>query len=189
MISLIDPKDHRTVPWKNGGGTASEISAGFGGDGDFTWRVATAEILADGPFSDLPGVGRVFTVIRGAGVDLDFEGEGTRSLSRDEPTRFAGAPAPYAQLRGGPATAFTLLIRDGALAGDVEIRTGSGARTAIRASDTALIFAIEGEWRLFRETTAVLLAPVWTAVASEAVGLEIEASIGARAAIVSLWRA
>uniref|UniRef100_UPI0013D470DF HutD family protein n=1 Tax=Klebsiella pneumoniae TaxID=573 RepID=UPI0013D470DF len=63
MIRLIDPAVHRSVPWKNGGGTATDYAVEYGGDGDVAWRIGTAEILKDGPFSDYSGVTRVFTVI------------------------------------------------------------------------------------------------------------------------------
>ena len=41
-------------------------------------RVSVAEIGQDGPFSAFPGVTRWFTVLKGAGVELDFAGRPVR---------------------------------------------------------------------------------------------------------------
>ncbi len=188
-MRLIDPAVHRTVPWKNGGGTATDYAVEYGGDGEVAWRIGTAEILNDGPFSDYAGVTRVFTIIHGPGVHLDFPGEGTRTLARDQPTRFAGAPAPFSRLRGAPATAFNLLMRDDAFRGDVEIRRGNGRVEEIAAgsaSETLVIVAIEGIWSATDGVETVALAPGWTAVLASGAGAGLTAPIDSRAAVVRL---
>lgn len=189
MIRLIDPATHRTVPWKNGGGTATDYAVEHDRDGDVLWRIGTAEILQDGPFSDYAGVTRVFTIIHGPGVHLDFPGEGTRTLARDQPTRFAGAPAPFSRLRGGPATAFNLLMRNDAFQGDVAIRPGSGRSEAIEARDpagTVVIVAIDGTWSITRGAETVDLAPGWTALLAGGAGYALSARVDSRAAVVRL---
>ena len=50
MINLLDQASFRTVPWKNGGGTATDIAQRLGADGEPDWRVGTAAIDRDGPF-------------------------------------------------------------------------------------------------------------------------------------------
>ncbi|QCI63549.1 HutD/Ves family protein [Phreatobacter stygius] len=186
MIKLIDPRDHRTVPWKNGGGTATDYAVELAGDGEVVWRIGTAEILKDGPFSDYAGVTRVFTIIHGPGVHLDFEGEGTRTLPRDQPTRFAGAPAPFSRLRGAPATAFNLLMRDGAVQGDVAIWRGHGEPEAIAAAETIAVVAIEGTWSVTEGAETAALPPGWTALVAGGQRCTAAAPAGARAAIVRL---
>lgn len=189
MIRLIDPATHRTVPWKNGGGTATDYVVEHDRDGDVLWRIGTAEILQDGPFSDYSGVTRVFTIIQGPGVHLDFPGEGTRTLARDQPTRFAGAPAPFSRLRGGPATAFNLLMRDDAFRGDVAIRPGSGRSEAIEAGDAAeiiVVVAIDGPWSVTAGVETVELAPGWTALLAGGAGRALAGRVDSRAAVVRL---
>lgn len=184
-IRLIDPATFRTVPWKNGGGTATDIAVGQDAGG-VVWRVGTAAILRDGPFSDYEGVTRTFTIIEGPGVHLDLPDEGTRTLDRDQPTRFAGAPAPFCRLRDGmAATAFNLLTRDGAAGGDVAILTG-GSRHNLPPADIVILFALEGGWSLDRAGLLVNVPAGWAGEARAAGPLAVAGPAGGRAALVTL---
>ncbi|QCK88388.1 HutD family protein [Phreatobacter aquaticus] len=187
MITLIDPATHVTAPWKNGGGTATDFAVRLGPDGDVDWRIGTAAIEKDGPFSHYPDVTRVFTVVEGPGVHLDFSAEGTRTLDRDQPTRFAGAPGPFCRLRGAPATAFNLLMRDGAFSGDVQIVTGGEGVIEPNPSDVLAFVALEGDWQLTGEGLAPVVIRPWFTALLEGRGLvQIAAGPGARAALVLL---
>lgn len=76
-VRILRAADRAPAPWKNGGGTVREIATGPEGAGTdaFDWRVSLADVTADGPFSALPGVERVLTVVEGAGMDLVVGGE------------------------------------------------------------------------------------------------------------------
>jgi environmental stress-induced protein Ves len=188
-IRLLDPAAFQAVPWKNGGGTATDIAVQPAADGDVAWRVGTAGILKDGPFSDYEGVTRTFTVIAGPGVHLDFAGEGTRTLDRDQPTRFAGAPAPFCRLRDGQAaTAFNLLTRDGFATGDVEIRRGRAAEEPVTAAATVLLYAIEEAWSLTADGQTVVMHQGAAAQIDGAAAITASSAIGGRAAIVTIGR-
>jgi uncharacterized protein len=188
MIQLIAPEDYRSSAWKNGGGTATEIAAAHGADGAMAWRIGTAEITRDGPFSDYPGITRIFTVIRGPGVELDFPQGATHALSQDEPLSFAGAPAPFARLREGPATAFNLMVSE-AFRGSVEVWAGAGAGQAVEPADLMAVMALDGSWRLDGSAGAATLAEGWTALVETAgEGLSAAGPAGGRAVIVRLIR-
>jgi environmental stress-induced protein Ves len=187
MIRLLDPSGFRTVPWKNGGGTATDIAVRPAADGDVAWRVGTAGILKDGPFSDYEGVTRTFSIVEGPGVHLDFAGEGTRTLDRDHPTRFAGAPAPFCRLRDGQAaTAFNLLTRDGHASGDVEIRRGRAVEETIRPAAVVVLAAVEEAWSLTADDETVVVSQGWAALVEGASALSASSSVGGRAAIVTI---
>lgn len=186
MIRLIDPRDHLTVPWKNGGGTATDYAVEHSADGEVAWRIGTAEIVRDGPFSDYAGVTRVFTIIQGPGLFLDFPGEGTRSVAPDRPTRFAGAPAPFARLNGGPARAFNLLMRDDAFAGDVAILRGRGVGETVEPAATVAIVVLDGVWQVAGPAGEARLTEGWTALVDATIGFVLEGTVNARAAIVRL---
>lgn len=186
MIRLIDPKDHLTVPWKNGGGTATDYAVKQSADGEVAWRIGTAEIVRDGPFSDYAGVTRVFTIIRGPGLFLDFPGEGARHVMPDRPTRFAGAPAPFSRLDGAPATAFNLLMRGDAFTGDVAIRRGQGIAEPLPPAATVAVVAIDGSWRIAGPAGEASLTAGWTALVDAPAGIVLQGLPDARAAIVSL---
>lgn len=144
MLELIDPARRRIVPWKNGGGVASDIVVVERADGELDWRVATARIDRDGPFSDYPGVDRVFAIIEGPGVRLDFVGDGLRDVARDQVIRFAGAPGPFARLSGAPATAFNLMLAHGRFAGDIVILATGGTLTVPTGTDTIVLLTLDG---------------------------------------------
>ena len=189
MIRLIDPADHKAVPWKNGGGTATDFAEELSPDGVTLWRIGTAAIVKDGPFSDYGGVTRIFTIVEGPGVHLDFEVEGTRTVARDEPTRFAGAPAPFCRLRDGTsATAFNLMTKDGAFSGDVEIRPGKGQPAPLSSSHLVVLVALEGDWRIVADGEEAAVPAGWTALLEGGRDMVAMGAPGGRAAIVTLMR-
>jgi environmental stress-induced protein Ves len=189
MIRILDPASFKTVPWKNGGGTATDIAVGLGADGEVDWRVGTAAILKDGPFSNYEGVTRTFTIIAGPGVHLDFAGEGTRTLDRDQPTRFAGAPAPFCRLRDGTsATAFNLLTRDSAASGEVSIRRGRAEEEALPTAGLVVVHAIEEAWSLTVDGATVVVHQGAAAQIEGATAITASSAIGGRAAVVTIDR-
>lgn len=187
MIRLLDPTGFKTVPWKNGGGTATDFAVQLAPDGDVAWRVGTAGILKDGPFSDYAGVARTFTIVAGPGVHLDFPGEVTRTLDRDQPTRFPGAPAPYCRLRDGQvATAFNLLTRDGFASGDVEIRRGRAVEEPVAPAPVVVLAAIEEAWSLTADGEMAVVQQGWAALVEGVGAISAASAIGGRAAIVTI---
>src|SRR4051812_32376902 len=60
MIKLLSPLAYRVLPWKNGGGSTTEIAVDPEGATweVFNWRVAIADIGGSGSFSSFPGIDR-----------------------------------------------------------------------------------------------------------------------------------
>ena len=80
---------------------------------DWTWRLSTADITQNVPFSVFPGVNREFCVADGNGVVLTINGVDHRC----EPgsiTKFRGDDEVFATLIDGPMRALNLMVRDGA---------------------------------------------------------------------------
>lgn len=157
--SLLGPATHRIMPWKNGGGTTTELlvhpaGAGIGG-GRFIWRLSIATVAADGPFSAFPGYDRTIMLIEGRGMTLDFGAAGTARLDRAfVPFDFKGEWPAEARLIDGPCRDFNLMID----------RARGSARTRVIALDdrstntvasgmTTVILALEG--------TLDVSAPPW----------------------------
>ena len=71
-MRIIRASDCKTTPWKNGGGSTTEIAIGPAGASleDFDWRISMARVASDGPFSDFPGIDRTLAVIKGSGLVL-----------------------------------------------------------------------------------------------------------------------
>ena len=144
---IVRAADARRTPWKNGGGETVEIAVhppGAGFDA-FDWRVSTARVAADGPFSAFPGVDRTLTVLTGAGLELTV-GEGP-------PVRLTAASAPFAfpadapcmgRLVGGPVTDLNVMTRRGRF-GHAVRRLDVTRPMALDAGDgTVLVVCREG---------------------------------------------
>src|SRR4029077_9426905 len=69
---IIRAGDCKTTPWKNGGGSTTEIATGPAGASleAFDWRVSMARVTSDGPFSDFASVDRTLAVVKGNGLVL-----------------------------------------------------------------------------------------------------------------------
>ncbi|RZA04785.1 MAG: hypothetical protein EOP11_14315, partial [Proteobacteria bacterium] len=76
VCTLLEPKDFRAMPWKNGRGTTQEIavepSAASLDDGSMLWRLSTAPVVEDGPFSQFPGFSRFLALTEGTELGLGF---------------------------------------------------------------------------------------------------------------------
>ena len=114
--------DRTPVPWKNGLGVQYEITCDGSLPDDWTWRLSTADITQDVPFSSFPGVTREFCVADGNGVVLNVNGVDHRC----EPgsiTTFRGDDVVFATLINGPMRALNLMVRDGAKSRSLRLGT------------------------------------------------------------------
>ena len=111
-LVTFDSLDAR--PWKNGGGITRQIACfpPHAGLDEFDWRLSTAQVAADGPFSRFPGIDRRLMILAGAGLDLDFA-HGTERLTPGRHIDFAGEAPVSARLIDGPVTDFNIMVRRG----------------------------------------------------------------------------
>lgn len=112
MARLIAFNDLTPAPWKNGGGSTTELlafPAGAGFDA-FDWRVSLATIAASGPFSRFDGIDRSLALVEGAAVTLTIDGAALALGRGDPPLRFAGE-ADVAALVDGTTTDFNVMTR------------------------------------------------------------------------------
>lgn len=113
-ILHLHPGDYRTMPWKNGGGSTTELWVEPPGEGlaAFGWRLSIAEVGQSGPFSAFPGVDRTLTLLSGDGMALDFGPEGSARLDSPwRPLAFSGDWATDCRLLGGPCRDFNVMSR------------------------------------------------------------------------------
>jgi environmental stress-induced protein Ves len=131
--------DRAPQPWKNGLGVQYEITCDGSLPDDWTWRLSTADITQDVPFSIIPGVNREFCVADGNGVVLNINGVDHRC----EPgsiTKFRGDDKVYATLIDGPMRALNLMVRDGAAERHMEIASvGNGKDLVIGVACVAIV--------------------------------------------------
>ena len=109
------------MPWKNGLGVTEEIAifppgADFA-SGSFGWRLSSATVATDGPFSNFPGCDRLLAVLTGSGLILNGD-----ALQGDQVTRFAGEKAVDGRLISGPVVDLGLIYKRDAFIAMMEFR-------------------------------------------------------------------
>jgi uncharacterized protein len=104
--------ERAAVPWRNGLGVQYEIICDGSLPDDWTWRLSTADITQDVPFSVFPNVDREFCVADGNGVVLNINGADHRCEPRSV-TTFRGDDLVFATLIDGSVRALNLMRRDG----------------------------------------------------------------------------
>jgi hypothetical protein len=112
-VRILGPADYREMPWKNGGGSTTELLIAPPGAtlaGGFRWRVSMAAVPASGPFSSFPGIDRTLLLVAGNGLDLDHGPHGRARLAGPwEPVAFSGDWATQGRLLDGPCRDFNVM--------------------------------------------------------------------------------
>jgi environmental stress-induced protein Ves len=148
MTILIQYASLHATPWKNGGGSTTEITVFPPGAtfDDFDWRISLATITQSGPFSVFPGIDRTLTLVDGAGVVLDVGNERRVALSEREPVvAFPGETQITATVDDGMTTDFNVMTRRVQCNHQLERRVVRDFSTLERRSETTIVFLAEGE--------------------------------------------
>jgi environmental stress-induced protein Ves len=139
------------MPWANGRGTSYEIASDRNAAGKWTWRVAIAPVVVDGPFSSLPGVDRKLVVIEGKGMVLEIDGKNRECLPRDV-VQFSGDAVTSARLMDGPIVDLGLMTVRGSVTGSMAVVNLAGDMIGSR-----IIVALSEKVEIEAEGTAYLL--------------------------------
>ena len=133
-IQRVD--EHSAMPWANGLGTSYEVASDRNADGEWTWRVAIAPVVLDGPFSVMPGVDRELVVIEGNGMVLNVDDESVKCMP-GQVVRFSGDSVTIARLLDGPTVDLGLMTVRGSVTGSMLVVVDVGDVT-----DSNVIVAI-----------------------------------------------
>ncbi len=146
MLKIIRSSDLVEGRWRNGQGVSWEI-ASFKEEGaaDFSWRFAKARIDNDVPFSIYPGMDRIFMMISGEGMDLEFEG-GTVLPVHEKfvPHEFSCDVPLTCKLRGGPSLDLNLFTARGQWRADCVVVVIDGKLQFNFQNQITIIYALEG---------------------------------------------
>lgn len=186
-LHLLRAADRAPAPWKNGGGVTTEVAifpAGAGLD-DFQWRISTADIVADGPFSSFPDVDRTLIMLEG-GIRLAVAGGIPVELTRASPPHaFAGDQAASAQLMTPAARDLNVMVRRGRWRAEALRFELSGQQALRLEADETLLFVETGEVNL--SSPRLTLGPLDAALVCPSAGRDLMlSSRGATAYLVSL---
>jgi environmental stress-induced protein Ves len=115
-VRIIRAHDCKTTPWRNGGGSTTEIAIGPAGGSleTFDWRISMARVASDGPFSDFDGIDRTLAVIKGSGLVLTIgQGAPVTLSSGADAVSFSGDTPTSARLTAGEITGLNVMTRRG----------------------------------------------------------------------------
>ena len=144
-MKLIRFADLTPKPWKNGGGTTTEIAVSPDGAGfdDFDWRLSVAEVASDGAFSLFPQIDRTLTLIEGQGLDMSIEGrEAVRLTPVSAPLAFPGDVPVTASLVEGPIRDFNVMTRRGRFNHQISRHDLAKGRLALPQDGLQLVVAL-----------------------------------------------
>jgi environmental stress-induced protein Ves len=147
MTVLIPFAALSAVPWKNGGGSTTQIAVGppDAGFDDFDWRISLATIAEDGAFSVFPDVDRTLALVEGNGATLDIDGN-SQILCQDDPVAaFAGESQVIAKLNHGPTTDFNVMTRRARCHHVFGVRRLAGESRFAPRGDVSVLFLAEGD--------------------------------------------
>ncbi len=83
MLTIIEPIQFKTIPWKNGLGETTELAINDNASlDDFIWRISIASVINDGVFSDFSGYDRNLVLIEGKGINLQHDAKSTDLLEK-----------------------------------------------------------------------------------------------------------
>ncbi|MBZ9844562.1 HutD family protein [Mesorhizobium sp. CA5] len=158
-MKILRAADYRVMPWKNGGGTTTEIAVSPDGAGleDFDWRVSMARVETSGPFSSFAGIDRTLSVLEGEGIILDIAGQApARLTTASAPLAFPGDVPTGAALIGGPITDLNVMTRRGRMVHEVERRSFTAEIRIAPRADTTLVLAVGAGATLFTDDASSL---------------------------------
>lgn len=136
---------YQTMPWKNGGGSTSEIFRYPENQATWQWRISVAEVASDGAFSLFPGCQRSLTLLSGAGMHLHFAERTVSLLPPYAQLYFSGEDSVSAELIEGATTDFNAIWHTDACNISVDRRAMHGTLWFIPEPNTSwFIYFISG---------------------------------------------
>ena len=154
-MSLVRNASLPVSLWHNGAGRKADIASGEG------WLVSFAWLDADAPFSDLPGIDRTITLVRGPGFTLDIAGQPSIAAHTPfVPKAFEGGAATHCRI-AGPSRVLNVMTASERLHHDVSI-TGQPTPGILTAKDAEARFIIllQGGATMLDQGTRVALEPL-----------------------------
>lgn len=165
-MQRLTHQDFRVMPWKNGGGTTTELLHLQDDEEETLFRLSRAQVSQHGPFSILPGMERLLLVITGEGLQLELSGELLELRPGDPPLRFAGELSVYCDLIEGPVEDFNVMIDRNYGSADLTVHNQS-----FTASPRAYVYFPQRHelWVLSEEERVINL--------SDEMGIEVRVSV------------
>jgi len=144
MMKLLKNSDYQTMTWKNGLGSTAQIeihpaTADFS-QGNFLWRVSSASVRSDGPFSQFPGYDRWLIVLAGKGLLIN--GFPLQPLS---PFHFSGNELIHSELIHEAVTDLGIIYRPDKIDTSMKVQELHGTQTLALTPGVHLLYCLTGQ--------------------------------------------
>jgi environmental stress-induced protein Ves len=169
-MDVIRARDCRVMPWKNGGGSTTEVATGPAGASldAFDWRVSMADVATDGPFSHFAGIDRTLAVIRGSGLLLSIGDEAPVTVTiESEPIAFEGDAPTSARLVAGEITDLNVMTRRGRYSSQMT-RLRRPVACDFGGNDIAVLVSLNGDTTIVSDRDRQILGDGDAAVLTKA---------------------
>jgi hypothetical protein len=146
-VAVVRKSDFTEGRWPNGAGVSWTIASSptSSAPAKADWYFATALIERPAPFSLLPGVDRVMTLIEGGGFRLRVDGLGEFLVDRPSvPIPFPGDRPTECQVEGKPSTVLNLLFARTLLTAEVSILKDGDCIDVPGHCEVVLLYALAG---------------------------------------------
>lgn len=133
--------------WPNGAGTSWLIAASPAGSvlPNCNWQLATALIERSAPFSVLPGIDRVITLLDGPGFRLTVAGQPDIHVDQTcVPKTFPGDRPAECHVHSGSSTVLNLLFARAELRANVEVIAETRSFSLSSDRNVTLVLALRG---------------------------------------------
>lgn len=142
MIEVTEPKQFKTIPWKNGLGETTELAINEHASLDnFIWRLSIASVVNDGVFSDFSGYHRNLVLISGKGINLHHDDKSVDKLKNIlDIASFDGGCKTQGQLIAGAIKDFNIITDNDKVIAQVKCYIET-SQVEIKLSNTSLCFA------------------------------------------------
>jgi uncharacterized protein len=145
-LKIMRASDRLATPWKNGGGSTTEIAVEPSGASldTFDWRVSMAQVASDGPFSEFFGIDRTLAVIKGSGLVLMIGNNAPVTVEPgSDPIRFPGDIPTSARLVAGEITDLNVMTRRGRFSHRL-MRVREPTSCDFDGHDIAVVLSLDG---------------------------------------------
>lgn len=160
-MRIIRASDCKTTPWKNGGGSTTEIAVAPAKASleDFDWRISMAVVASDGPFSSFPGIDRTLAVVKGDGLILTIGDAAPVTLaSGTAPVSFPGDTPTSARLTACAITDLNVMTRRGRFRHHL-LRVPTATSCDFGDNDTAVVLSLNGTTGIIAGENSATLEP------------------------------
>ncbi len=150
---MLTAADHVVMPWKNGGGTTSEIARHPAGSTimqpNFAWRISIADIAESCTFSRFDGYDRTLVLVSGTRMILRVGERQPVDLGPYERCDFEGEAAVDCVLPDGPVRDFNVIVARGRVHTVIDVlRAGHAKQRYALRGGTLLLYCRDAAVRI-----------------------------------------